>query len=406
MVEVTREQLYERVWSEPAVKLAKEFGVSGPGLAKACRKHGIPVPERGYWARLAAGKRVSKRPLPPRGLGMPSVVSFGRNRFGYHVPESETNPDLPPPPAPMFPEPMEAVRARIVKLVGRVRFVASLEDAVPAVRQYVEADEERRRKMAASKHFWDTPKFESPAEQRRLRILNSLGVKALQLGFPVSVSGSEARDLGIRVGEQHVGFKLEPAGGSIRASGRGRPLKDPTRLRFEVSRRHHPGGPLRDWIDAKGDPLERHLSEILIELVVTGEQFHRDHAEYRYQWILQQRQRVLDERRERAEEAERQRVQRIEAANKAMRDRLAKHAGDWRAACDLRAYVAAVEAAYRESAPDESQSLLAAWAAWARSEAARIDPIVRGGAVFDPAMSTKEDPERAYGGLTETPDSR
>jgi hypothetical protein len=337
---------------------------------------------------------------------MPAVVSFGRDRYGYYVPESETNPDLPPPPAPVFPEPMEVVRARVATLVGRVRFVASLDDAVPVVRQYLAADEECRKKMAASKYFWDKPKFESPTEQRRLRILNSLAVKGLELGVPVSVSGSDARDLSIRVGEQHIGFKLEPAGGAPRASGRGRPLKDPTRLRFEVSRRYHAGGALREWVDAKSDPIERHLAEFLVELLVTGEQFHRDHADYRYRWILEQRQRELDERRERAEEAERQRLQRLEAAKKAMRDRLAKDARDWRAACDLRAYVAAVEAAYRESAPDEPQSQLAAWAAWARSEAARIDPLVRGGAVFDPAMSTEEDPERAYGGLTEAPDSR
>lgn len=390
MVEITREQLYQRVWSETAVKLAKELGVSGPGLAKACRKHSIPVPERGYWARLAAGKRVSKRPLPLRGLGMSAVVTFGRDKYDYRVPEPEMDPDHPPPPAPVFSEPMEVVRARVVKLVGRVRSVASLDDAVPAVRRYLQADEERRHKMAASKYFWDTPKFESPTEQRRLRILNSLAIKGLELGFPVSVSGSEARDLSIRVGEQHVGCKLEPAGGASRASGRGRPLKDPTRLRFEVSRRHYPGGALCEWADAKGDPVERHLSEILVELLVTGEQFHRDQAEYRYRWILEQRQRVLDERRRRAVEAERKRVERIEAARQAKLDRLVKDARDWRAACDLRAYVAAVEAA--RSGPDVEEADLAArnaltaWSAWALSEAARLDPILQGRAVVDPVV--------------------
>lgn len=394
MVEIAREQLYERVWSETAVKLAKELGVSGPGLAKACRKHDIPVPERGYWARLAAGKRVSRRRLPPRGLGMPTVVQFGRYRYGYQVPEAEMDPDHPPPPAPTFSEPMEEVRARVAKVVGRVSFVSSLENAVPAVRQYLEADEERRRKMAATKYFWDTPKFESPMEQRRLRILNSLAARALQLNFPVSVGGSEARDLSIRVGEQHVGFKLEPAGGAPPASGRGRPLKDPVRLRFEISLRHYPGGPFREWVDAKGDPLERHLALILVELIVAGERFHREHADYRYRWILEQRQRVLDERRRRAEEAERKRFERIEAAKQAKLDRLVKDARDWRAACDLRAYVAAVEAAHSGQdveVPDGAAGVaLTAWAAWAQSEAARIDPILQRRALFDPVVDDGE----------------
>ena len=41
-------------------KVAPEYGVSGNGLAKLCRRESIPVPERGYWAKLAHGKRVKK----------------------------------------------------------------------------------------------------------------------------------------------------------------------------------------------------------------------------------------------------------------------------------------------------------------------------------------------------------
>lgn len=49
--QLTRTELYELVWSEPMTKLAKRFGISDVGLAKACRRAGIPVPERGYWAK-------------------------------------------------------------------------------------------------------------------------------------------------------------------------------------------------------------------------------------------------------------------------------------------------------------------------------------------------------------------
>jgi hypothetical protein len=37
---ITREELYEKVWSQPMVKVAKEFGISDRGLAtalSACR---------------------------------------------------------------------------------------------------------------------------------------------------------------------------------------------------------------------------------------------------------------------------------------------------------------------------------------------------------------------------------
>lgn len=63
-IELTRQQLYERVWSSPVSKIAPEFGLSDVGLAKACRKLKVPVPSVGYWAKLAAGKNPPKTPLP------------------------------------------------------------------------------------------------------------------------------------------------------------------------------------------------------------------------------------------------------------------------------------------------------------------------------------------------------
>jgi hypothetical protein len=60
----TRADLYALVWKEPMRTIAKRLGVSDVGLAKACRRHGVPAPERGHWAKLHAGKTVSQPPLP------------------------------------------------------------------------------------------------------------------------------------------------------------------------------------------------------------------------------------------------------------------------------------------------------------------------------------------------------
>lgn len=60
-----REKLYQEVWSQPMWKLAPDYGVSDVALAKTCRKLMIPAPGRGYWAKVASGKRVKNRsPLP------------------------------------------------------------------------------------------------------------------------------------------------------------------------------------------------------------------------------------------------------------------------------------------------------------------------------------------------------
>lgn len=63
---ITRQDLYELVWSKPLVELAKDFGLSDVALAKRCRKLGIPVPGRGYWARVAAGQTPRQPPLKKR----------------------------------------------------------------------------------------------------------------------------------------------------------------------------------------------------------------------------------------------------------------------------------------------------------------------------------------------------
>jgi hypothetical protein len=61
---VTRKELYELVWGTPMARLAEEFGVSGNGLAKACRRLQVPYPPRGYWAKKEAGKPVGRTKLP------------------------------------------------------------------------------------------------------------------------------------------------------------------------------------------------------------------------------------------------------------------------------------------------------------------------------------------------------
>jgi hypothetical protein len=59
-----REKLYEQVWSEPVQRVARSYELSGRGLAKACIRLQVPVPPRGYWARIRNGVAVKRPPLP------------------------------------------------------------------------------------------------------------------------------------------------------------------------------------------------------------------------------------------------------------------------------------------------------------------------------------------------------
>lgn len=60
-----RDALYEAVWKDPVTIVAARFGLSDVGLAKMCRKLQIPLPARGYWAKVKAGKIMKRPALPP-----------------------------------------------------------------------------------------------------------------------------------------------------------------------------------------------------------------------------------------------------------------------------------------------------------------------------------------------------
>lgn len=63
-VKLTREELYEKVWQKPTVKIAEEFGVSDVMIAKFCRKMDIPKPPLGYWRKIETGAKIKPTPLP------------------------------------------------------------------------------------------------------------------------------------------------------------------------------------------------------------------------------------------------------------------------------------------------------------------------------------------------------
>ena len=75
-ISLSRDELYRRVWSNPVESVAKELGISGRGLAKICTRFEIPVPPRGYWAKLAAGKRAPEIPLPSTDSKLPFEIQI------------------------------------------------------------------------------------------------------------------------------------------------------------------------------------------------------------------------------------------------------------------------------------------------------------------------------------------
>jgi hypothetical protein len=65
MSRYNREKIYEEIWAEPIMHVAKRYSMSDVGLGKICKKLKIPRPGLGYWAKKAAGKSTPTRPPLP-----------------------------------------------------------------------------------------------------------------------------------------------------------------------------------------------------------------------------------------------------------------------------------------------------------------------------------------------------
>ncbi len=61
---LSRQQLYDLVWSNSMVALSKRFAISDNGLRKKCERMNIPLPGNGHWMKLQFNKKVKIIPLP------------------------------------------------------------------------------------------------------------------------------------------------------------------------------------------------------------------------------------------------------------------------------------------------------------------------------------------------------
>jgi hypothetical protein len=70
---ISRDKLYELVWSTPMTTLAKKYLISDSGLRKVCETMSVPLPKAGYWEKIKVGKPVEIVQLPTEYSGEAEV---------------------------------------------------------------------------------------------------------------------------------------------------------------------------------------------------------------------------------------------------------------------------------------------------------------------------------------------
>lgn len=391
---VDRETLYNEVWTEPVTVVAPRYGLSDVGLAKICRTLAIPLPSRGYWAKVKAGKIMNRVPLPELKQELVSKTGLVK---------------LPPEQA----EVREAMRKASAQLRKELN-VAPLPVQTPAsLHPLVRAASERLRRRDG----WpeDTLLRSAPKEvlnlsvtkaslDRALGIVDTLIRLLVTQGFEFEVNPSQGETL-IRWLETgttmafsltehvkrlpHVTTPAEERA-QKRYWGRSRwdnsveyptiPRYDftPTEvLTIEVGR-----WPSRStWKDTPRTRLEQRLNGVVADIVDLARQTHAHQLE-----------------ETRRKEAHQRAVAHYEFLTKRHSDeterfkQLETQATDWERAARLRLYANAVEK--RAAAMGGPSAEQVDWLSWARAKADWLDPRIH---VSDPILDAPEPKRPGFG---------
>lgn len=370
-IELSRKELYQQVWEEPITKLAKRYDLSDVGLAKTCKRHNIPIPGRGHWAKKASGKVVLQARLP-RLSGSESYFS----KITFQIRDQT-----------------ELCESK--EIDAQVAFEKDKENRI-VVSETLESPHKLVKWTWNSLRSGNTDKkgicHQKVAEcldikvtlsslDRALRVMDAL-VRAIEArGYELRQCKSDAR-LSVVVNGEELDFSLEER--IIR--------KDhlPTEVEkkkiakrqiypFQLPQHDYvPTGQLSlriggwyqsraTWADAKIQRVENCLNDFLVGLV-------RSAAEKKSVREKREREaRKLQEEGRRLEEAARLRKE-----EQASVDALKKGSEDWHESQQIRSYIEAVRRdAIETTGAIVPGSELDEWLVWATKQADRLDPLTK-----------------------------
>lgn len=207
---LTRQEMYDLVWSKPMTQLALEFDISDVGLRKICKAAKVPTPGIGYWAKLANGKAVAKMELPTLYPFQSQLVYIGGgspNRYGYIDEPDRTDEEwavLELPPPPVFPETLEEIRPQIERLVPLIAIPKKMGKPHSIASRLLAYDAD----IAKERHYWYKPKYQHPNGQKLINALNSFFIYFESLGFLVKINGPRSQALSVNMDGKYHFFRF------------------------------------------------------------------------------------------------------------------------------------------------------------------------------------------------------
>jgi len=391
-----REQLYQEVWDKPVVEVAVQYGVSNVTIHKICKALNVPVPSRGYWARLRAGKKLKKVPLPP--------TKGATQKIGPRTFEE----------VKMAPERTQSLSfladeecQKVLETASRLKLTTENKSLHKKIIAYKSVVNEWNKKdirpegaQRSFKNYSKRPPFlagviSTESLQRVYGILDSLYCEAERLG------GTIDNDLSLQIRNEHVIIEVVEAQDEVKHEIT-RPEAQ-AMIKYEDAKRHHTwatepqirkydfifNGKLRINIrqgryfrDTDNIKIESKLGEMLIELYEESEVVRINREEW------EEAERKRDEE-ERSKEERRNRYndevdRTIELQNQAF---------DFQISSRIRDYIEAVKNCSSNTGLDDKT---VSWIEWATKKADWFDPtMARHDELFGRRRHEKKEEDKA-----------
>ena len=213
---ITREQLYELVWSMPMTHAAKQLGVSDVMLGRVCRERRVPRPPQGYWARLLSEKKRSQFVKPPLPIVPVPPCTFNdfmleqRARHSAQRPEYFDSQNLSepiPPPPEAFATSIKEYRQSIERELPELLEPSQITTLHPTVQKVYDVD----MGLAAAKkrgHLGESPQYQGEKGKLHLQLLNTFAQLFERLGCEVEVSGRKYFHFSVKISERYKQFHV------------------------------------------------------------------------------------------------------------------------------------------------------------------------------------------------------
>ena len=369
---ITRQELYDEVWSMAVSKLAPKYNLSDVGFAKFCKRCDIPRPPRGYWAKLEAGKKVKQTPLPK------------------HDDEDGIRVYVPEPGEVESQEKTKSDADKETESLPRIELSESLRGChalVSKTRQAFEGAKVRDDGILESPSDSKLDLIVSRDQLRRsllifdalLKNLESLGHK-VTTGPTIEVDGQTV-SLAIRETTKTIEEEFDASKESINGrydffNERKRKKQIPggkLTLLIPEAEGYWASGCRKQWKDAKIQRVENCLNSIVAGVLEVAVKKHEHEIKLEQQAI----QKVEDEKRRRKESEERAKLRENQKQEQQKLDSLLTQASDLRRSREIRDLVSYVRQVHEGNGTEiDADSDLGQYLAWAQQQADRLDPTV------------------------------